>query len=242
MSKRVRQLVVVGWVLIVAAGLIAGCKGRGNDENADATAQAEGRLPTLEAQLTQFSIQLTQNPDIFNTPATVVIATPEGNLGTPVDPDAFLTSVAQTNAPFYGSGGSGGAVTGGGSGDGNLDYVGTGGTPGFDGGDSHDTTAVNVLTPGQSIQGELSMPFDAHNWLYEGKAGEYVTIKVIGPDADPRVSLIGPDGTLLFENDDIIQNVDVNASIVAILPTDGVYTVRVTSWNTGSYTLTLTVE
>ena len=86
------------------------------------------------------------------------------------------------------------------------------------------------------------MPFDAHNWLYEGKEGEFVTIKVIGPEADPRVSLIGPDGTLLFENDDIIQSVDVNSSIAAFLPTDGVYTVRVTSWNTGNYTLTLTVE
>lgn len=239
MSKHIRQLAVIGWVLITAAVLIAGCKGRGNDEGAELTAQAEGRLPTLEAQMTQFGVQ---NPDIFNTPATVVIATPGAESESQTDPDAFLTNVALTNAPFYGQGGSGGGVTGGGSGEGNPDYVGTGGTPGFDGGDSHDTTAVNVVTPGDQIQGELSMPFDAHNWLYEGKAGEYVTIKVVGPDADPRVSLIDPSGTLLFENDDIVQGVDVNATIVAILPSDGTYTIRVTSWNTGNYTLTLSVE
>ncbi len=241
MSKRIRHLAVIGWALIAVAGLIAGCKGRSNDEIAEATSQAEGRLPTLEAQMTQFGVQ---NPEMFNTPATVVIATPgaeSGEAQSETDPDAFLTNVALTNAPFYGSGG-GVVGGGGGSGDGIPAYVGTGGTPGFDGGDSHDTTAVNVVTAGKQIQGELSMPFDAHNWLYEGKTGEYLTIKVIGPDADPRVSLIGPSGALLFENDDTIQGVDVNSTIAAILPADGTYTIRVTSWNTGSYTLTVSVE
>ena len=118
MNKHIRQLTVIGWALIAAAVLIAGCKGRGNDENVEATAQAAGRLPTLEAQMTQFGVQ---NPDIFNTPATVVIATPGAEPESQTDPDAFLTNVALTNAPFYGQGGSGGEVTGGGSGGGEPD-------------------------------------------------------------------------------------------------------------------------
>jgi len=219
-------------LFVSAALLLAGCGG-GASSRADATATAQiaARLPTLEAQLTLFSLEQTQQP--AGGPATPAaaesVATEAAPVGDDPDPAAFLTNVALTNAPILGGagGGSGAAISG--------------GTPGFSGGDGHDTTAVNVLKAGEPVQGTIGEVFDAQNWLYNGIAGQVITLNVIGPTIDPRASLIGPDGLLLAENDDIIQGVDVNAQLTFTLPATGVYTIRVSAWKTGSYTLTLTL-
>ncbi len=107
----------------------------------------------------------------------------------------------------------------------------------FDGGDEHDTVLVDTIRFGQAINGELHMPFDAHNWLIEGTEGQTLTIWAHGVgEMDPVLSLIGPDGSLLFENDD---SSGYDAVIVATLPTSGTYTIRVKAWVVGSYTLTV---
>ncbi len=107
--------------------------------------------------------------------------------------------------------------------------------------DSHDTVFETLLTPGVPVEGEVIAIFDAHNYYYEGKKGEKVLITVVGEgETDPRVTVLSPTGTVIGENDDTLTS--LNASLSLTLPVDGTYTIRVTVWEIGAYTLTLDLE
>ncbi len=108
----------------------------------------------------------------------------------------------------------------------------------YDGNDGLDTAQCFVIAPGESGTANLDTLFEAHNWTFEGEAGQMVTIRVNGEDeADPRAKLIDPEGNVLIEDDD--SGGGWNALINATLPSTGTYTIRVDVFAEGSYTVSV---
>lgn len=104
------------------------------------------------------------------------------------------------------------------------------------GGDANDTVHVEQMAAGESRSARIDNVFEAHNWLFEGRAGQTVTISVIGAgSADPAARLIGPDGETLMYQQDVLGEANTNVQIDATLPADGLYTVRVDLWVPGEY-------
>ena len=98
------------------------------------------------------------------------------------------------------------------------------------------------LTAGQTVRGAVA-PSLAEVWLFEGRAGQRVTISLREDNSglDPILILVGPDGTELQYDDDgwgypnaIIQDYR--------LPQDGTYTITALGFgsSSGAYALTLT--
>jgi hypothetical protein len=120
--------------------------------------------------------------------------------------------------PGGGAGGAGGAV--------------------YDGGDGYNTTLVQTISLGQTQQARLDDLFDAHNWQFNGTAGQSVTIRVEALESsDPQAKLIDPGGQVIAQDDD--GGGGYSALIVTNLPSDGVYTVRIDMWSTGPYAITV---
>ncbi len=120
--------------------------------------------------------------------------------------------------------------------------TGPGGAPIYDGGDGYTTTVVQEIAVGQtSAPTAITSLFDAHNWLFQGTAGQTVTIRVSGlGDCDPRLKLIDPNGNIIGEDDDSGGGTNgYDALLTVTLPMDGIYTVRVDVWSTGQYTVTI---
>jgi ABC-type phosphate transport system substrate-binding protein len=95
-----------------------------------------------------------------------------------------------------------------------------------------------TLEVGGSQTATLDTIYEAHDWTFQGTAGQQVTISVEGVgDVDPRVTLIGPGGDRLAADDDGGGN--MNALLTYTLPSDGTYTARVDVFTAGEYTITL---
>lgn len=62
------------------------------------------------------------------------------------------------------------------------------------------------------------------SWQFEGQAGDYVTIAVEATDADPTLTLTGPNGLNVY-NDDF--NGRLNPQVEALLTADGTYIIEV---------------
>jgi type II secretory pathway pseudopilin PulG len=120
-----------------------------------------------------------------------------------------------------------------------MQREGAGGVPNtLDGGDGLATTGGGTISVGGSVQGTLDSLFEAHNWVFEGQAGQTVTIRAdaVG-ETDPRVRLLDPGGSVIAEDDD--GGGGLNALLTATLPMSGTYTIRVDIFVAGTYTLTL---
>jgi hypothetical protein len=99
-------------------------------------------------------------------------------------------------------------------------------------------TGGGTLEIGGSQSATLDTIYEAHDWTFQGTAGQQVTISVEGVgDVDPRVTLIGPGGDRLAADDD--GGGDLNALLTYTLPSDGTYTARVDVFTAGEYTITL---
>jgi len=108
----------------------------------------------------------------------------------------------------------------------------------FDGGDGLETTGGGTIEVGTSVTNRLQTLLEAHNWTFEGKSGQVVSIYVDSDGtSDPRARLIDPDGEVIAEDDDGGDVLD--AAIDTTLPFDGTYTIRVDTHVSGGYTLTL---
>ena len=98
----------------------------------------------------------------------------------------------------------------------------------------------SIPVGGQVID-ELNDLMLAHDWTFEGRSGQTVTIRcdaAPGSDTDPRINLIGPDGEWLTSIDD--GGSDLNALISNYrLPSDGTYTIKVDVFEFGEYILTV---
>jgi hypothetical protein len=96
-----------------------------------------------------------------------------------------------------------------------------------------------TLAVGEQISDTLDGLFVAHDWNFVGAAGQRVTIScdpTSGATTDPVIELISSDGRVLGKDDD--GGGDKRALLSTItLPHDGTYTVRVTVWSSGAYSL-----
>ncbi len=112
--------------------------------------------------------------------------------------------------------------------------------PVFTADDGYETTLVQRLNFGETGSATFSDLFEAHNWLFEGQAGRTVEIVINGgtEGTDTHAKLLDPNGQVLTEEDDTRE---YNPWIVYTLPADGLYTVRVDTWDEGSYTITVNV-
>jgi hypothetical protein len=208
---------------VLACGPALNLGGVEGTVDAAATAASE-QLPTLDAQFTQFAADLTQNAPALEGSATAVEATIDAMGGGEVNPDDVLTAAAGTAAPPTGDGSGGNQPPS--------------GQTMFDGGDGYDTTLVDTIGVGQTVNGSISAVFDAHNWLFEGTAGQTVTIRVTASGgSDPFFMLINPDGIVIAQDDDSGGGFD--ALLTITLAQSGTHTIRVKSWAVGDYSLSL---
>ena len=96
-----------------------------------------------------------------------------------------------------------------------------------------------ILGSGSSV-----LPNDGslyREYRFEGRAGQTVTLNLTSPDFDTYLVLVGPDGQLVNENDDVSQT-DANSRVTATLPSTGVYRVIVNARDRrgrGRYVLTI---
>lgn len=104
--------------------------------------------------------------------------------------------------------------------------------------DGHETIYSARIYAGQSWSQTINGLFDAHNWVYEGTAGETITIRVAGTgDCDPEVYVYDPGGSEIAHDDD--SGGGYNAQLTVRLPSSGSYTFRVRVWTTGTYTISV---
>lgn len=104
-----------------------------------------------------------------------------------------------------------------------------------------DSTHRGSIPVGGQVRDRLDSLTLAHDWTFEGRAGQSVTIRceaAPGEDTDPRVNLLGPGGEWLIADDD--GGADFNALISNYrLPSDGTYTIKVDIFTGGEYILIL---
>ncbi len=97
-----------------------------------------------------------------------------------------------------------------------------------------------ALLPDQSKTGNMSA-FTPQTWTYNGQSGEKITITVRGSQNsfDPIVGVYDISGKLLARND--LSSSNQGQSFTATLPSDGTYTILVSSLGgaPGSYTIAL---
>jgi serine/threonine-protein kinase len=111
-----------------------------------------------------------------------------------------------------------------------------------------DNSALNLpainqgtLSPGTPMSASLDTVLEAHDWTFEGQAGQVVTLRCTaapGAETDPRINLLAPDGSWLSADDDGGEGL---SSLIANfeLPMDGIYTVKVDVFEIGEYVLVL---
>jgi hypothetical protein len=114
----------------------------------------------------------------------------------------------------------------------------------YNGGDPYTTTGGGTLVVNSAaIVDELDDLTAAHNWTFEGEAGQVVRIQAVAiGDTDPRVKLLGPDGTYLAEDDDsgYQHNLgDYDAYLEYQIPQNGTYTIRVDVFYGGQFQLSV---
>ncbi len=98
----------------------------------------------------------------------------------------------------------------------------------------------------QGILGANSqiLPADGSRYeehVFEGSAGQRIVITLESRDFDPYLALIGPDESLIGENDDVSQN-SLDAGLSVTLPADGLYRVLANTYDasgSGRYTLSV---
>jgi hypothetical protein len=95
--------------------------------------------------------------------------------------------------------------------------------------------------------GQLSLGFPIERWTFESAAGQTLTITLepTSSDLDPIMRLIGPDGTLIDENDDAEDTALGTSSQLAniTLPADGIYTLEAARFEgAGSYTISVVIS
>ncbi len=106
-----------------------------------------------------------------------------------------------------------------------------------------DARNQGMITFGSIVSKSVG-PFDEDDWTFIGRRGQVVTIRgnaALADDTDPRIQLIDPNGQVLAEDDD--GGGGSNALIERFeLPADGEYTIRISTWSGGDYTLMLELE
>ena len=168
---KIRRL---AWLfLLITIGMVfAACKSGQANQTLDETAIVQERLPTLQAQMTSFAGQLTQNAPTMQAIMTMVATSgpPSGQL--PTATPSTVTPTVQGGAtaapnPFN---------------------------------DVNQTTKTDMITVGQTVNGTFNSATEAHNWTFQATAGQTITITVNSP-GDPRIKVIDPAGNIIADVD-----------------------------------------
>ncbi len=97
--------------------------------------------------------------------------------------------------------------------------------------------AKNSTFSSLDCQGFGGLPFRSYGFI--GKAGQFVSVSMTSQDVDPAVRLVAPDGSKIYNDNDLFVPQTTDARINRILPVDGVYFVEVsTSLASGPVDLT----
>lgn len=88
----------------------------------------------------------------------------------------------------------------------------------------------------QRWNGELGA-YQSHDWFLQAEAGQSVRIDVVSDLDDPILTVYGPDGRLIAENDDIDFGEDTNSRLELTFMQSGSYRIRVAMYfdNGGDY-------
>lgn len=106
----------------------------------------------------------------------------------------------------------------------------------------------NSIVYGDVVSGDINDDNVSQEFTFEGAAGDVVTLLAYATsgDVDTVLTLAGPDGTLIAENDDADFSTTSSAILDQPLPTDGTYTVTVTRFEgvngqtSGTFELSIT--
>jgi WD40 repeat protein len=103
---------------------------------------------------------------------------------------------------------------------------------------------THTITVGMSSQGFIEVG-QGELWSFEGEEGQEVTIDLTAETTslDPYLILIGPDGEVIAENDDVDPGVVIDSRLEGIiLPASGSYTIVARGYDetsVGAYTISL---
>ncbi len=102
-------------------------------------------------------------------------------------------------------------------------------------------TTASTLTVGERLSGDIEVEDDVDYLFFRGERGvEYVVKALVGSNPDTFITLLGPNGSVLAEDDDSGEN--QGSMIIWRVRTPGSYYVKVSGFasdDTGSYTVTL---
>lgn len=107
--------------------------------------------------------------------------------------------------------------------------------PTYDGGDGYTTGFVREIQVGGSEAGNIDDVFTAHNYVFQGTAGQTITASVTGA-ADTRIKIIDPNGVVVAEVDDT-NGLDPEATFS--VTSNGWWTIRVDAFSEGAYTISV---
>ncbi|MGF1499824.1 MAG: hypothetical protein ACFB8W_23805 [Elainellaceae cyanobacterium] len=96
------------------------------------------------------------------------------------------------------------------------------------------------LEPGDAVIPSDGSLYDEYS--FEGRVGEYITIRLESPDFDTFLILVGPDGEVVGRNDNLTAETR-NSGLAVMLPENGTYLAIANSYDNtgrGQYTLTVT--
>jgi hypothetical protein len=182
--------------------------------------------PSLQAYTTEIAGQATQHAPELALTLTAVVGTADA-LGDPAflaTGEALMTQAAGTAQAVFAAGGAGAE-----------------GPPIYDGGDGYATIMVETIALNAPRTVSLPAISQAHNWLFMAAPNQTVHITVTGAgECDPRVHLIGPDGHVIYQMDDIdTSGRNYNVDFTYTLPVEGLFTIRVDAIVPGEYTITV---
>lgn len=123
-------------------------------------------------------------------------------------------------------------LTGGGGGGGGPALA---GAPTYDGGDGYTTGFVREIQVGGSQSATINNVFVAHNYVFQGTAGQSITASASGV-ADTRIKIIDPNGRVVAEVDDTNG---LDPQVTFNVNSNGWWTVRVDAFTEGDYTVTI---
>jgi serine protease Do len=98
-----------------------------------------------------------------------------------------------------------------------------------------------VLACGKSRSGEIAVRGQRDQWLFEGQAGEQVTITMLAPGKDGVLEVYDPAQKLIGHSDDTPQ-FGANPALEIVLPKEGTYTIVARMYgdeHAGTYRLVL---
>ncbi len=217
-NKPNRGLLVVSMVFLLLIILACTCGPLSGVTDAAATVQsAQGTLGAFATEASTAIAEMSQQAPSLNATLTAVFGE--------------VTPSADTEGDTGGSGAAECTSSTAGTPEGYLGPV-------YDGGDGLTTTFIDTLAIGETKTACIASLLEAHNWLFEGTAGQTITIRVIATtEADPRLYIIDPDGNVLEKVDD---TEGYNPIVAITLPAAGAYTFRVdTLIGNGEYSITV---